>query len=80
MNFAMVVNRKCKMGLQKTWNSITIENGCFFLQCLETDDPQMFNSITNYSVNNLDLFFVCEEYDVAQTPKVCIQHASYWSY
>eukprot|EP00731_Ephydatia_muelleri_P007254 Em0003g1502a len=40
------------------------------IQCLETDDPQMFNSITNYSVNNLDLFFVCEEYDVAQTPKV----------
>ena len=42
----------------------------FHLQCLKTDDPQMYNSITENSVEGLDLFFVEDDYDSKQRPKV----------
>ena len=45
--------------------------GFTFGQCLKTDDPQMYNAITENSVEGLDLFFVDGDYDSKQRLKVC---------
>ena len=42
----------------------------FFFQCLKTDDPQVYNNITENSVEGWDLFFVDNDYDSAQRLKV----------
>ena len=39
-------------------------------QCLKADDPQIYNAITDNSVEGLDLFFVDTDYDSSHVLKV----------
>ena len=54
----------------------------FHLQCLKTDDPLMYNSITENSVEGLDLFFVVSDYDSSHRPKFVLfcSHISQFHY